>query len=395
MPGRIRTLGLLIRFRDGDYTLFTREDGVPDAGIYALFEDRDGEWIKVGTRRVAYYTNIPPGPYTFRVQASNNHGVWNEEGASLSIALAPFFYETLWFYMLSGLLLVLLGYAGYWQRTRSIRTRNAKLAAFNAMLNQEVKERKHAEDLLEAKNEELEVQHEAMKATNAELEARNAELERYAYTVSHDLKNPLVTIKGFTGMLREDVALGEAERVEADLTHIEAAAEQLYRLLADLLELSRLGRVVNASEEVSLLVLAEEAAGLLAGLMVARGVEVEIAPDQPMVWGDRLRLREVYQNLIENAVKYMGNQAAPRIEVGARKNGVDEVLCWVRDNGIGIDPAFHEQVFRLFDQLDPAMEGTGTGLALVKRIVEVHGGRIWIESEGVGHGATFCFNLPA
>jgi len=91
----------------------------------------------------------------------------------------------------------------------------------------------------------------------------------------------------------------------------------------------------------------------------------------------------------------MGHQAAPRIEVGARKNGVDEVCCWVRDNGIGIDPAYHERVFRLFEQLDPSMEGTGIGLALVKRILEVHGGRIWVESEGVGHGATFCFNLPA
>ena len=127
MPGRIRTLGLLIRFRDGDYTLFTREDGVPDAGIYALFEDRDGEWIKVGTRRVAYYTNIPPGRYTFRVQASNNHGVWNEEGASLSIALAPFFYETLWFYMLSGLLLGLVVYAGYRVRTQAIAASNRVL----------------------------------------------------------------------------------------------------------------------------------------------------------------------------------------------------------------------------------------------------------------------------
>ncbi len=341
----------------------------------------DEAWQEVGTRRVAYYTNIAPGRYTFRVQASNNHGVWNEEGASLSIALAPFFYETLWFYGVSGLLLLLLGYAGYWQRTRSIRARNAELAALNSKLNEEAKERKHAEILLEAQNEEL--------------EAQNAELERYAYTVSHDLKSPLVTIKGFTSMLREDVALGEAERVEADLTHIETAAEQMYHLLADLLELSRQGRVINVSEEVSLSVLAEEAAGLLAGLMVARGVEVAIAPDQPMVWGDRVRLREVYQNLIENAVKYMGNQAAPRIEVGARKNGVDEVLCWVRDNGIGIDPAYHERVFRLFEQLDPSMEGTGIGLALVKRIVEVHGGRIWVESEGVGHGATFCFNLPA
>ena len=124
----------------------------------------------------------------------------------MSIALAPFFYETPWFYGLVVLLLMLLGYAGYWQRTRSIRAHNAELAGLNSKLNEEVKERKHAEILLEA---------------------QNAELERYAYTVSHDLKSPLVTIKGFASLLREDMALGEAERVEVDLTHIETAAEQM------------------------------------------------------------------------------------------------------------------------------------------------------------------------
>ena len=106
-----------------------------------------------------------------------------------------------------------------------------------------------------------------------------------------------------------------------------------------------------------------------------------------------MRLLEVYQNLVENAVKFMGDQPAPRIEIGAHQNG-EEVVCYVQDNGIGIDPRFHEKVFGLFDRLDQQVEGTGIGLALVKRIVEVHGGRIWVESTGEGHGSTFYFSFP-
>ena len=130
----------------------------------------------------------------------------------------------------------------------------------------------------------------------------------------------------------------------------------------------------------------------LAGSLAERGVEVEIAPDLPVAWGDRSRLFEVMQNLVENSVKFMGDEPVPRIEVGWRRDDGEPVYT-VRDNGIGIAPAYHERVFGLFDRLDPKIDGTGVGLALVKRIIEVHGGRIWIESEGVGHGATFCFVL--
>ena len=105
------------------------------------------------------------------------------------------------------------------------------------------------------------------------------------------------------------------------------------------------------------------------------------------------RLLEIFQNLIDNSVKYMGPQPQPRIEIGARRSG-NETVCYVGDNGIGIEPRFQEKVFGLFDQLDPKAEGTGIGLALVKRIVEIHGGRIWIESEGKGRGSTFCFVIP-
>ena len=228
----------------------------------------------------------------------------------------------------------------------------------------------------------------------ANLEAQNAELERFAYTVSHDLKSPLITIMGYVGMLREDLAEKDFGKLEDGLARISNAATKMDQLLKDLLELSRIGRLVNPPEAVPLEELAREAIEIVGGQVELRGVEVEVSPNLPVVFGDRLRLLEVLQNLIDNAVKHMGDQAQPRITIGARRDG-NEAVCYVRDNGIGIDPRYHEKVFGLFDQLDQKAEGSGIGLALVKRIIEVHEGRIWVESEGSGQGSTFCFAIPA
>ena len=227
----------------------------------------------------------------------------------------------------------------------------------------------------------------------ARLEAQNAELERFTYTVSHDLKSPLITIKGYIGMLSEDLLEMDTSAIKSDLSRISRAADKMGDLLDDLLELSRIGRLANPPEDVSLEKLAREALELLQGQLQSRRVQVDIAPDLPVVNGDRMRLLEVLQNLIDNAVKYMGEEGQPRIEIGARRDG-NESVCFVRDNGLGIKPRFHDKVFGLFDQLDPTAEGTGIGLALVKRIIEVHGGRIWIESAGEGCGSTFCFTIP-
>ena len=226
-----------------------------------------------------------------------------------------------------------------------------------------------------------------------ELESKNAELERFTYTVSHDLKSPLVTITGFLGLIEKDIERGEFEQVPRDFTRIKVATETMQQLLSDLLELSRVGHLARATEEISLTQLAQEAAETVAGQLEASGVEVEIDPAMPVVLGDRVRLREVYQNLLENAVKFSGEQAAPRVEVGMRWQE-DEVQLYVKDNGQGIDPRHHERVFGLFEQLGARTEGSGIGLALAKRIVEAHGGRMWVESKGVAHGSTFCFTLP-
>ncbi len=226
-----------------------------------------------------------------------------------------------------------------------------------------------------------------------ELETRNAEMERFTYTVSHDLKSPLITIRGFLGVLEKDLKAGQTERVKDDIERINSAAGTMARLLDELLELSRIGRVVNAPEEVALVDLAREAAEHLAGVIGERDVEIVIAPELPVVRGDRPRLFEVLQNLIENAVKFMGDEPRPRVEIGHRPGG-GEAVFFVRDNGIGIGRRYHEKIFGLFDRLDLTIDGTGIGLALVKRIVETHGGRIWVESEDGGGGSTFCFTLP-
>ena len=228
----------------------------------------------------------------------------------------------------------------------------------------------------------------------AALEAQNAELERFAYSVSHDLKAPLITIKGYIGAILEDLADGKMETVEDDVARVSKAADKMAALLNDVLELSRIGRLVNPPQDVPLGELVSEALQLVAGQIEQGRIQVEISPNLPVVHGDRTRLLEVLQNLIENAVKYMGDQSRPRIEIGSRRDG-NETVCYVRDNGIGIEPRYHEKVFRLFDQLDQNVPGTGIGLALLKRIVEVHGGRIWVESEGLGHGSTFCFTIAA
>jgi len=138
--------------------------------------------------------------------------------------------------------------------------------------------------------------------------------------------------------------------------------------------------------------LAFEALELIAGQAAESRAEVQIDPALPAVFGDRLRLLQLYQNLLANAAKYMGVQSDPQIEVGVRRGGSEPVL-FVRDNGSGIEEQYHEKVFGLFERLDAGDEGTGIGLALVKRIVEMHGGRIWVESDGAGRGSTFCFTL--
>jgi signal transduction histidine kinase len=246
---------------------------------------------------------------------------------------------------------------------------------------------------IEGKNRELEQRADEIEVKNSELQSQNAELERFNYTVSHDLKAPLVTIKGFLGLLQKDINAQDSDAMDRDVGQIGDAADQMARLLDELLELSRIGRQMNPPENLDLSELVSEAIERVSIQIEDKGIDLRIAPDLPAVRGDPGRLLEVFQNLVDNAAKFMGDQESPRIEIGARRDN-GEVYCFVRDNGVGIKPEYHDRVFDLFDRLDTRVAGTGVGLALVKRIVEVHGGRIWVESDGEGLGSTFHFTLP-
>lgn len=231
------------------------------------------------------------------------------------------------------------------------------------------------------------------KRREEELKRKNAEMERFTYMISHDLKSPLVTVRTFLGYLEQDMEKGKADRVAKDIGFIRDATGKMGRLLEDLLEVSRIGRVVNAPVNMTHADLVQEALKSVAGAISSRSVAIRVTGSPTTLFGDRPRLEELWQNLIENAVKYMGDQPSPLIELGVEGVGPDAVF-FVRDNGLGIDPRFHEKVFGLFEKLDAGSEGTGLGLALVKRIVELYEGRIWLESEGAGQGTCFRFTLP-
>lgn len=239
-----------------------------------------------------------------------------------------------------------------------------------------------------------ELQHELRerKKLMQEMETKNAELERFTYTVSHDLRSPLVTIKGFLGLLEKDIRDGRTEKISSDFTRISNAANKMDALLSDLLELSRIGRIHHPPEKIDLNALVQDALNTVEMRISAGNVKVTVSPGLPVVQANALRLREVFENLFDNAVKYMGEQPNPEIRVGVREG--KEPVIYVADNGMGIDPKYQEHVFDLFNKLNPASEGTGVGLAIVKRIIETTGGKIWVESEGAGKGTAFCFTVP-
>ena len=227
----------------------------------------------------------------------------------------------------------------------------------------------------------------------AELQEKTAELERFIYTVSHDLKSPLITITGFIGFLQEDFAARDAERFDSSVTRISLAAERMKQLLDELLELSRIGRKAAPLERVPFNDLVREALEVVSGRISGAGARIEVAEGMPEVTVDRPRMLQVLENLIDNAVKFAtGTVGEPRVLVGVRQDPGGPVF-FVRDNGLGIRQEYRTKVFDLFEKLDPRSSGTGVGLAITKRIVEVHGGRIWVESEGEGLGSTFCFTL--
>jgi PAS domain S-box-containing protein len=263
---------------------------------------------------------------------------------------------------------------------RFIRSRSAA---------QDVTERKRLADAVHAKNEELQ-------QANVQLRRINQELEEFTYVVSHDLKEPLRTLQAFSNFLAEDYSAQLGPEGREHIHYLIQASRRLGLLIDDLLMLSRAGRVIHAPHAFDLEAAIRTVQSDLADLIQRKEAVIRVEGPLPAVAGDPERVIQLLANLVGNGLKY-NNSAHPEVVIGrfTEPSSNGKVTLFVRDNGIGIDPRYHEQIFRIFRRLHHREEydGTGAGLAICKKVVEAHGGRIWLES-APGQGTTFYFTLP-
>jgi PAS domain S-box-containing protein len=224
-----------------------------------------------------------------------------------------------------------------------------------------------------------------------EMCAKNEQLENFSHTVSHDLKTPLTAISGFAELLSEQLARGNLAQARFCADRIAESTNRMEHRLDEILNLAKIGRTIGRSEEIDLKNLIETTLGMMTKRLTDLRIVVEVDAEFPKVLGDPIRLREVIENLLENAIRYIGSEPN-LISIGCRRQG-PEMIFYVKDNGLGIDPRHFESIFELFRRLNKTIDGHGLGLTISRRIIEAHGGRIWVESEGEGTGTCFCFTL--
>ncbi len=253
-------------------------------------------------------------------------------------------------------------------------------------ISEDITERKVAQEQIERLNESL-------KLHGAQLESANKELEAFSYSVSHDLRAPLRHISGFVDLLRQHAASKLDDKGQRYLDTIAASAGRMGELIDDLLVFSRMGRSEMGRAKVSLSPMVAQVLREMESDVKGRTIEWAISA-LPDVEADPAMLRLVFANLISNAIKYTRTRDRARIEIGTT-NGGPEVVVFVRDNGVGFDMKYAHKLFGVFQRLHKAeeFEGTGIGLANVRRIIHRHGGRTWAEGE-LDRGASFYFSLP-
>jgi hypothetical protein len=225
-----------------------------------------------------------------------------------------------------------------------------------------------------------------------EIQQKNEEMEQFVYTVSHDLKAPLVTSMAFLGFLKEDLTAGKYDDVTDSLARLEKAYRKMQELIDDLLKLSRVGRIEVQLERLPLNDVFTNILEYLGESLEKKKIEFRLPADLPTITADRKRVHQIFENLITNAIKYASDVPHPRIEIIWNKTNTETQIC-VKDNGPGIEKQFHKKIFGLFQRLQTSHEGTGVGLAIVSRAMQLHNGRAWVESEP-GHGAAFWVAFP-
>jgi ligand-binding sensor domain-containing protein/signal transduction histidine kinase len=363
--------------------------GAEDKKNYAyMLEGFDKDWNFSGTRRSVTYTNLDPRKYTFKVRGVDNRGDRSSEVSSVLLTITPPFWLTWWFKTLAFMtgILVVAGFMRY--RINTIEAQKAKLAA---------KVDEQTVQLLQSANEEKKAREQAERANldaqqaNEDLAQKNKELEQFVYIASHDLQEPLRTTTSFVELLQRQYRGQLDEKADKYFTFITDSSTRMKTLIKDLLDYSRIGAKKEFVPVDCDVIIHEVLDDLGNAISQAQAV---ITTDQlPLITGYPTEIKQLFQNLVINAIKFRKKDVAPHISVSL-KNRNDQWQFAVKDNGIGIEEQHKEKVFMIFQRLHTkaAYEGSGIGLAHSKKIVELHGGKIWIDSV-YGEGTTFNFTI--
>ena len=389
----------------------------PEKNLYAyMMEGFDKEWVFSGAKREANYTNLDPGEYTFRVKASNNDGVWNEQGTSIQVIILPPWWQTWWFRLIMGFTVVFSLTLFYYWRVRQFRNqkilleslvaqKTSELQRMNSVLIKQAEELNKTNSLLEKRqgqieeqSEELSAQKESLEKMNEELHALNVTKDKFFSIIAHDIKNPFNAILGFTSLLEENYhEWTDVMKLEI-ISLVHSSSKNLYQLLENLLQWSRSQRGIIEFNpmKISLNELMQSVVELMKGTAEAKNIELKLTlPENELsILADRQMLDTILRNLIGNALKFTHTEG--KVQLTAETN-CEFVMIQIADTGVGMKDKIKKNLFRIdANHTSPGTQnevGTGLGLILVKEFVEKQGGQIGVDSIE-GKGSTFHFTVP-
>jgi ligand-binding sensor domain-containing protein/signal transduction histidine kinase len=369
-----------------------------------LLEGYDKEWIEAGTRRVAYYTNLPRGRhYRFRVIACNNAGVWNEVGAAAMLYLTPYYWETWQFYTLCAICAVAALYlAVRWRLRRTqaraieleriVRERTTELTSANLEIRRQLEIQVVQAREIEESNAALQDKNLVLERFNKEKNESIRELETFSYTIAHDLRTPLRAINSFSQIFLEDYEERLDDEGRRLLNTITGSAAKMSVLIDALLAVSRLGRQTLKPITVNMGGIVQAVLTDMNHNQALKEYHIELG-DLPDAFCDPALIRQVWSGLLSNAVKYSRDAANKHIIVGTfLQEGT--IVYFVRDHGVGFDMRHANKLFQVFQRLhkESDFEGIGVDLTIIHRIIGKHGGKVWAEA-AVNQGSTFYFTL--